>query len=126
MLARYKIYRGKPPAGVRLPDGIRQDTRKHTRHCLRPAADDVAEYLADLSPRGWKKFSTSYLKTVQQRWQKDATPFETLAALATDDDVYLGCSCPTEKNPDVLHCHTVLALQFMEKRFPQLKIEYPQ
>ena len=49
MLARYKIYRGKRPVGVHPPDGIRQDTRKHTRHCLRPCAEIVSEYLANPS-----------------------------------------------------------------------------
>ena len=55
MLARYKIHRGKLPAGVSLPDGIRQDTLKHTRHCLRPSGEMVEAYLADPTEQAWQK-----------------------------------------------------------------------
>ena len=125
MLARYKIYRGKPPAGVALPDGIRHDTRKHTRHCLRPEADSVAEYLDNPTDRAWKKFTAAYQKTVERRYQDDPTPFDELAELAKSNDVYLGCSCPTAKNPDVQRCHTVLALEFMQTKFPSLRVQMP-
>jgi len=126
MLARYKIYRGKPPAGVQLPTGLRQDTRKHTQHCLRPTAESVALYLADPSAAAWKQFSTIYLKTIEQRWLADSSAFDKLAKLSLTEDVYLGCSCPTTKNPNVQHCHTVLALQFMRERYPKLSIVLPQ
>ena len=46
MLARYKMYRGNRPPEDPLPAGIRQDTRKHTRHCLRPTEQLVAKFLA--------------------------------------------------------------------------------
>lgn len=125
MLARYKIYRGKPPAGATLPSGIRQDTRKHTRHCLRPQTESVAKYLEDPTPRAWKTFSAGYLRTVKQRWKDDPSPFDELAELAATEDVYLGCSCPTAKNPDVQCCHTVLALRFMEEKYKAVVVEYP-
>jgi len=56
MLARYKIHRGRRPADQPLPSGIRQDTRKHTRHCLRPTPEIVAVYLADPTLAAWQKF----------------------------------------------------------------------
>ncbi len=125
MLARYKIYRGKPPAGVTLPDGIRQDTRKHTRHCLRPSKEIVAVYLDDPSEQAWQRFAAAYLQTVTQRWHEDPSSFDALAELATNNNVYLGCSCPTAKNPDVMHCHTVLALQFMDEHYPMINVVFP-
>ena len=45
--------------------------------------------------------------------------------MAKEKDVFLGCSCPTRKNPDVNRCHTVLALQFMKENFPELEVEFP-
>jgi hypothetical protein len=125
MLARYKIYRGKRAADAKLPAGIRQDTRKHTRHCLRPTAEMVSAYLANPSTEAWKKFESSYLGTLEQRWAADPTPFDDLADLATGQNVYIGCSCPTAKNPEVNHCHTVLALKFMQERYPALEVEFP-
>ncbi len=47
------------------------------------------------------------------------------SALATDEDVFLGCNCPTAKNPDVQRCHTVLALKFMQERYPALEVAFP-
>ena len=125
MLARYKIYRGKPPAVAQRPEGIRQDTRKHTRHCLRPPAEIVAQYLANPTREAWQKFESSYLRSLAQRCEADPAPFDDLADLATAQNVYLGCSCPTVKNPDVQHCHTVSALKFMQDRYPALEIEFP-
>ena len=125
MLARYKIYRGKPSADAQRPEGIRQDTRKHTRHCLRPPTKIVLEYLANPSTETWKEFKASYLRCLEDRWEGDSTPFDDLADLAIAENVYLGCSCPTAKNPDVQRCHTVLALKFMKGRYPDLKVEFP-
>jgi len=125
MLARYKIYRGKPPADVQRPEGIRQDTRKHTRHCLRPPTEIVTEYLANPSLEAWKKFESHYLRNLGERCQADPTPFDDLADLATAENVYVGCSCPTVKNPDVKRCHTVLALKFMKVRYPALEVVFP-
>jgi hypothetical protein len=125
MLARYKIYRGKRPSGDPLPDGVRQDTRKHTHHCLRPSAKIVTAYLAGPTPQAWKRFAAEYEEILKERFARDRTPFDKLAEQATQDDVYLGCSCPTEKNPDVNHCHTVLALRFLQQHYPRLKVVFP-
>lgn len=125
MLARYKIYRGKRPAYEPLPDGIRQDTRKHTRHPLRPSEEIVNAFLAAPSAKAWQEFESEYAQILKQRVENDRAPFDKLADLATDNDVYLGCSCPTTKNPDVNHCHTVLALRFMKKQYPKLKVMFP-
>jgi uncharacterized protein YeaO (DUF488 family) len=125
MLARYKIYRGKPPAGAQRPEGIRQDSRKHTRHCLRPSKEIVSEYLTNPSGEAWNKFESSYLRSLEERWGADSTPFDDLADLATNENVYIGCSCPTARNPNVQHCHTVLALKFMKERYPALEVELP-
>ena len=125
MLARYTIVRGKRPPDQPLPDGVRLDTRRHTRHCLRPKRDIVDAYLADPSEASWRTFRQAYLREIQLRYAADPAPFDQLAELAAREDVYLGCSCPTKKNPDVHRCHTVLALGFMRERYPQLKITMP-
>jgi hypothetical protein len=108
-----------------VPTGIRQDTRKHTRHCLRPSTGIVVAYLANPCPETWQIFEASYLRIVEDRWKADPTPFDKLAGLATGQNVYIGCSCPTAKNPEVKHCHTVLALKFMKQRYPALDVEFP-
>lgn len=125
MLARYKIHRGKLPEGVRLPDGIRQDSRKHTRHCLRPSEEIVTAYLAAPSPQTWERFQAAYREILEERYVSDPGPFDSLAELADTQDVYIGCSCPTKANPDVNHCHTVVALEFMQERYPDLRVEFP-
>ena len=48
-----------------------------------------------------------------------------LAQLATDNDVFLGCNCPTKKNPIPGRCHTYLALEFMKMKYPKLDVEIP-
>ena len=125
MLARYTMYRGKRPASDPLPDGVRQDTRKHTRHCLRPAAEMVVRYLADPGVYPWAEFERDYLRLLRERFSADRRPFDELARLAAEADVFIGCSCPTKKNPDVSHCHTVLALRFMRDRYPRLAVVFP-
>jgi hypothetical protein len=121
MLARYHMRRGKPP-GV---GGIRQDTRKHTRHCLRPSVEMVCKYLEDPSSYSWQSFERDYFKLLECRFADDRRPFDALAALAQENDVYIGCSCPTAKNPNVYHCHTVLALRFMQQRYPRVRVAFP-
>jgi hypothetical protein len=59
MLARYKLYRGSRADDDPLPVGIRQDTRKHTGHCLRPSEEAVAEYLASGDESAWRIFANS-------------------------------------------------------------------
>ena len=63
---------------------------------------------------------------LEQRFDADRVPFDELAALATENDVFLGCSCPTKKNPIAGRCHTYLALAFMEEKFPNLTIRVPE
>lgn len=123
MLTRYRIVRGSRREA--LPRGIRQDTRKHTRHILRPDRDAVARYLADPSDARWEEFRAAYLSALAGRLAHDPAPFEELAALARSTDVYLGCSCPTARNPDVRRCHTMLALRFMKRHFPDLEVVLP-
>ena len=124
MLARYSIVRGAPASA--LPRGIRQDTRKHTRHPLRPTPEMVRRLLAN--PRdeaAWRSYAARYRALVAERFAADRRPFDALADLARKADVLLGCNCPTAKNPDVRHCHTVLALEFMKARYPDLDVRLP-
>lgn len=121
MLGRYTMHRGKSPD----VDGIRQDTRKHTRHCLRQTAEMVTRLLTGDPQYSWERFCKDYLAVITQRFQEDRQPFDALADLARREDVFLGCSCPTKKNPDVYHCHTVLALKFMKHTYPDLSVVMP-
>jgi uncharacterized protein DUF488 len=122
MLARYTMHRGRRPDVA----GTRMDTRKHTRHCLRPAAEMVLKFLDGEAWYSWEQFRQEYLQLLDQRFTEDRQPFDALADLARREDVYLGCSCPTKKNPDVYHCHTVLALEFVRERYPDLKVIFPK
>jgi len=123
MLARYQMARGVPASA--LPRGIRQDTRKHTSHVLRPTATMVEDYLAAPSDAAWRKVVKQYRALLEERFAADRRPFDELAELARTSDVYLGCSCPTKKNPDVRHCHTWLALEFLRARYPDLDVRMP-
>jgi hypothetical protein len=123
-LYRYRIVRGKRPPGDPLPSGERQDTRKHTRHVLRPPAEAVVRYLDDPTDDAWEDLRRSYLDLLEQRFLENREPFDELAALAGEKDVYLGCNCPTKINP-VERCHTVLALKFMKRRYPGLEVVFP-
>jgi len=125
MLARYKMYRGPRPSWDPLPDGIRQDTRCHTRHPLRPTRSMVEAFLASPSESTWRGFLSAYMALLEDRFLEDRSAFDELAALAADHDVFLGCSCPTKKNPHVNHCHTYLALQFMKYEYPDLDVRLP-
>jgi len=125
MLARYKMYRGPRPPWDPLPDGIRKDTRHHTKHPLRPTKAIVKAFLKSPSETTWRVFLSAYLALLEDRFGQDRSPFDELAALATDHDVFLGCSCPTQKNPRVDHCHTYLALQFMKDVYPDLDVRLP-
>lgn len=122
MLSRYTMLRGKPPR----VSGVRLDTRKHTRHCLRPSAEMVARLLDATDDYRWQQFRVDYLALVAARFARDPKPFDQLAERARHEDVYLGCSCPTKKNPDVRLCHTVLALGFMRERYPDLEVVIPE
>ncbi len=125
MLARYKMYRRRPKDAGPLPEGIRQDTRWRTKHILRPTREMVETYLADPTEPAWKKFRSAYLKELRARYEADPAAFQVLADLASENSVFLGCSCPTQKNPDVRHCHTWPALEFMKDKFPELEVVFP-
>ena len=124
MLSRYRIVRGKRPTSDPLPVGDRIDTRKHTRSVLRPTAEMVAELLADVDVQ-WPHFEAAYFALLAERWAADASLFDDVARRARDGDVFLGCNCPTKKQPTVARCHTVLALQFMQRHYPDLDVRMP-
>ncbi|MDP7742454.1 MAG: hypothetical protein QGF67_13515 [Lentisphaeria bacterium] len=126
MLARYKMYRFSRPADDPLPDGIRKDTRWKTKHCLAPPRPLVETYLSDISDAAWAHFEVAYLELLEQRYADDPGPFEKLAAMAMEKDLFIGCSCPTQKNPNPMHCHTVPALRFLSSKFPDIEIQLPR
>ncbi|MCG3136372.1 MAG: hypothetical protein HJJLKODD_00201 [Phycisphaerae bacterium] len=125
MLARYKLYRGKRPAGDPLPKGMRQDTRYHTHHILRPTTEMVKAFLDSGEAIDWQRFRKNFLALLTTRFKEDRAAFDKLAELARHTNLYIGCNCPTQKNPRVEHCHTYFALQFMQQKYPDLKIRFP-
>ncbi len=125
MLSRYRIVRGRRPPGDAAPRGILQDTRKHTRHCLRPTPELVARVLATGDAAAWRTFAAAYRRVLARRFAGDRAAFDHLAALATDDDVFLGCNCPTQQQPSVRRCHTWIALEFMRASYPRLRVVFP-
>lgn len=110
---------------VSHPNHAGTHTRWRTRHILRPAQAVVEEFLDDLTDEAWERFQTAYIAVLNERLSADRSAFERLAELAQDSDVFLGCSCPTKKNPDVRHCHTYLALGFMQEHFPEVEVAWP-
>lgn len=125
MLTRYRIVRGARPPAEPLPDGIRQDTRKHTAHCLAPSKALVARFLDHPSDATFSTFRDAYLALLARRFEDDRSPFDRVAELAQHSDVYLGCNCPTKNQPDVARCHTVLALGFLKGKYPDLDVRLP-
>lgn len=125
MLGRYRIVRGKRPPGEPLPRGERIDTRKHTRHFLRPEASSVAALIAEPSAANFRRFGREYRALLARRFRNDRGPFDALAERALSADVFLGCNCPTAWNPDVRRCHTAIALRFMHAKYPRLRVEEP-
>ena len=126
MLSRYKIVRGKKADYDAIPKHQRQDTRKHTSHPLRPTPEIVEKLLAEPTHEVWLGFRDEYLAVLKERYAEDPTPFERVADKAREDDVYLGCSCPTKAQPHVGQCHTVLALRFMQEKYPDLDVVFPE
>lgn len=126
MLARYRIVRGVRPADDPLPEGIRQDTRKHTRHVLRPTPELVEALLEDPSEASFQAFRRGYLQLLQRRCEREPERFDALAELARTRDVYIGCNCPSARQPHVKRCHTTLALGFFHGRYPDLAIQAPK
>jgi hypothetical protein len=125
MISRYRIVRGARPANDPLPDGLRQDTRKHTRHVLRPSAELVARFLQEPSDAAFAAFRAGYLRLLQERFHSERAAFDELREQARSSDVFLGCNCPTAKQPDVRRCHTYLALGFLAERYPDLEVHWP-
>lgn len=125
-LGRYHIVRGRRPPDDSLPEGVRQDTRKHTRHVLRPDPEAVADYLRDPTEAAWRAFARAYRGLLDRRRAEDGAAFEALAQLARERAVWLGCNCPTAKNPDVRRCHTMLALEFLAAKYPDLEVLLPE
>ena len=125
MLARYKMYRGSRPPLDPLPDGERRDTRHFRGHVLRPEREAVEAYLVAPGEQAWRTFRKAYLALLERRFREDRTEFDALARRAQDQDVFLGCSCPTTKNPRVDRCHTWLALEFMKSKYPDVRVEFP-
>lgn len=127
MLARYKIIRGKRPPSDPLPNGERQDTRWRCRkHPLRTTEAAVKRYLAAPNEKAWRWFRRAYLAELEKRFLEDRVPFDILAELAGKQDVFIGCSCPTKANPRFDRCHTWLALEFMKRKYPKLRVSFPQ
>lgn len=118
------MKRGAPRSA--LPEGVRQDTRKHTKHILRPDAAHVHELLADPTPAAHARFRERYRATIRARMKADRTAYDALAELAASEHVWLGCSCPTSKVPDVRNCHTWLALELMREAYPELDVRLPK
>lgn len=126
MLARYRIVRGARAADDPLPDGLRQDTRKHTGHVVRPSVELVSAFLQDPRREGFEKFREGYLTLLEKRFREERERFDAIAEQAKEADVFLGCNCPTAKQPDVAHCHTTLALRFFAERYPHLRVRLPR
>jgi uncharacterized protein YeaO (DUF488 family) len=126
VLARYQIVRGTRARDNPLPEGIRQDTRKHTRHVLRPSVELVTAFLQAPSSSSFEKFRAGYLKLLAQRFAQERERFDAIAEQARRDDVFLGCNCPTAKQPDVARCHTTLALRFFAEHYPELRVRLPR
>lgn len=82
-------------------------------------------YFAGDADEAWSQFASAYLGLLESRFDADRRPFDELAERAMEGDVFLGCSCPTKKNPNVEHCHTSLALKFMRRKYPRLKVQMP-
>ncbi|HEX7671182.1 MAG TPA: hypothetical protein VF395_16425 [Polyangiaceae bacterium] len=125
MLSRYRMIRGKRAPDDPLPKGIRMDTRKHTHHLLRPGAASVEAVLRDGSDAAFRRFARDYTAGLEARFAKNRAGFDELAETARHADLYLGCSCPSKANPDVRQCHTALALKFMKKKYPDLRVVSP-
>ena len=126
MLARYKIHRGKRPPDDPQPAGIRKDTRKHVDHVLSPEPKMVFRYLAEPSDAAWTAFRSGYVQLLENRYRDRREEFDDLALSAAQEDVHIGCSCPSRANSIIQRCHTVLALHFMKKKYPRLKVVFPE
>lgn len=125
MLSRFQIKRGVNYP--RVPGALFKDTRKHVKaHVLAPTKDMVTRYLSQPTLDTWQWFQREYLLELQKRADERPEEFEELRRLAQTGDYYLGCSCPTPRNPLPCRCHTIVALEFMKERYPDLNVEFTQ
>ncbi|WP_437316539.1 hypothetical protein [Sorangium sp. So ce385] len=124
MIARYQIVRGRRRDGDPLPEGRRYDTRKHTQHVLRPTPEIVEALLSDPSQASFERFRAAYIAVLDQRFAEQASRFDALAQEAREGDVFLGCNCPTARQPDVRRCHTSLALEYLARKYPDLDVRF--
>lgn len=119
MLSRYKIpWYQRIPRGDPVLTGRRIDTRKHRNNIFSPSREMVVEYLHKPTDQTWENYGREYNLLLEQRFRTRRSEFDALAKLAMNTDVFLGCNCPTKKNPDAYRCHTVLALQFTKRKYP--------
>jgi len=82
-------------------------------------------YLAAPSDDAWQRYRDAYMALIEERFRENRKHFDQLADLARENDVFIGCSCPTIANPKIDHCHTYLALEFMRSKYPKLRIKMP-
>jgi hypothetical protein len=99
--------------------------RKHRHHALSPDGKRVEAFLDDPTEDAARRFAEEYDALLERRFAEDRTPFDALAEAARAGDVYIGCNCPTRKNPDLSRCHTVRALRFMKRKYPRLRVVMP-
>lgn len=85
----------------------------------------MAERTEGVTNKAWHGFKREYHALLVKRFHVASKRFDDLAELATENNVFIGCSCPTKKNPVPGHCHTYLALEFMKKKYPTLDIVIP-
>ncbi len=81
--------------------------------------------LADPTEAAFRRFRKAYRELLAERFRTDREPFDRLAEQARQKKVYIGCNCPTKKQALEERCHTVLALEFMAKKYPDLDVELP-
>jgi hypothetical protein len=124
MLGRFQLKRGV--AYPKAKGAQFKDTRKHTSHVLAPPTPLVKAYFQSPTLEAWQKFQTGYLQALRERFRKTPERFEELRELATSGDYYLGCNCPTTKNPFPCRCHTIVAIEFLKELYPDLEVDFNQ
>jgi len=108
-----------------LPQGIRISTLHKTEHCFAQTKEIVQVYLEKPTSENWDIYVKKYIALLEHRFIERRKEFEEIADLAMNNNVFIGCYCPTKKNPDVYRCHTVLALKFMKDKYPDLIVKLP-
>jgi hypothetical protein len=90
---------------------------------LRPTPELVEGLLDNPGPQSFEAFERGYLELLERRFQEERPRFDALAELSRHQDVYIGCNCPTARQPDVSRCHTTLALGFFRQHYPDLEVQ---